>query len=110
MSLSGLQSHNGSMNFENREGMQASRTFAMNFNLVDISIQKPDPEEDRLEYLVTGLIEYDVVITKVRNGEERVQEFSGTIELNGNGFALMRVLGLQRVFRLQLATGELVEN
>jgi hypothetical protein len=110
MGLSGLQSHNGSMTISNREGVQASRSYSMNFNLVDISIQKPNGSENRLEYLVTGIIEYDVELITMRNGQEHIQEFSGTIELNGDGSALMRVLGLQRVFRLQLATGRPIEG
>lgn len=110
MNLSGIQTHNGSMVIRGREGVQASRTFNMTFNLVDITIQKPDANEDRLEYLVTGIIEYDVEMVMFRNGEEVTREFSGTIELDGNGAALMRVLGLQRVIRLQLATGEPVND
>jgi len=106
MSLSGIQTNNGSMIVRGREGVQASRTFNMTFNLLDITIQKPDATEDRLEYLVTGLIEYEVTMVMFRNGEEVTREFSGTLELDGDGSALMRVLGLNRVIRLHLGTGE----
>lgn len=107
MQLSGVQENKGRMALKNRDGgVQASRSYQMLFNLTDISIQKPDASEDRLPFLVTGEIEYEIRIRTMRNGEQETREFAGTIELDGSGQALMRVLGIDRAFRLYLQTGE----
>lgn len=106
MSLNGVQTNSGSMIVRGREDILASRTFNTTFNLLNITIQKPDATEDRLEYLITGEIEYEVIMVMFRNGEEITREFSGTIQLEGDGSALVRILGLNRVIRLNLGSGE----
>jgi hypothetical protein len=109
MTLAGNQSHTGSMTFEGPENT-ASRVYSMNFNLVDITIDKPSGEGDDLEFLVTGLIEYEIEVVTIRNGNEITRNHSGTIELNGDGTALLRVMGFPNVVRLYLATGETVNR
>lgn len=107
MTLAGNQSHYGSMSFQGPEN-SFSRVFTMDFNLVDITIEKPSGDGEDLEYLVTGLIEYEMEVTTIRNGNEVTRTHSGTIELNGDGTALLRVLGFQNIVRLHLATGQVV--
>ncbi|AXJ02085.1 hypothetical protein CYPRO_2847 [Cyclonatronum proteinivorum] len=111
MQLGGIQQNKGSLRITNREGESvAGRQYNMLFSLNDIQIQKPDASEDRLPFLVTGEIDYEITIRTLRDGEVSTREFGGTLELDGNGQALMRVTGLSQVFRLYLQTGEPAER
>lgn len=111
MQLGGIQQNTGSLRITNREGEPvAGRQYNMLFSLNDIQIQKPDASEDRLPFLVTGEIDYEITIRTLRDGEVSTRAFEGTLELDGNGQALMRVTGLSQVFRLYLQTGEPAER
>jgi hypothetical protein len=106
MELAGRQNNTGSMSVTLRDGGMIEREFDLGFEVVDVTISKPGEQEERLEYLVTGNIHYQITLKHTRNGETRLVENRGTIELNGDGSALMRLMGLPRVVRIDLATGE----
>ncbi len=104
MSLNGTQTHSGSMSVTGREGRTMMRAYQMEFQLSDITIERPEGETDLIEALVTGLIEYTIHVRRNVNGEAESNTYTGTIELDG-GEALLRIMGLQRVFFIDLETG-----
>lgn len=106
MELAGRQNNTGSMSVVQRDGGTIEREFDLRFEIVDVTIAKPNREEERLEHLVTGTINYWITLTHTRNGGSRVVESRGSIDLNGDGSALMRLMGLSRVVSIDLATGE----
>lgn len=108
MQLSGEQQHSGNMTLSTNF-REISRNFDVQFNLIDITIERSD-SSDELEYLITGLIEYSMTTESVINGETRSQNFEGVIELTGEGDALMRIMGLNSVYRLDLINGEVLEE
>ncbi|MCH8566710.1 MAG: hypothetical protein LAT67_00545 [Balneolales bacterium] len=110
MSLSGSQQHKGNMSLKNRnDGVRASRDYTALFNLKDITIQKPVEGDEYIEAMVTGNIDYEIAIKAMRNGETETRNFRGTIELNGSGEALLRIMGIERTFNILLENGKTVE-
>lgn len=78
-----------------------------NYKLTNISIEKTALKlEQPLSEGVTGTIDYTVKITKTINGESEVQDLAGTIELDGDGTALLEYLGRNAKFILDLNTGK----
>jgi hypothetical protein len=110
MTLEGSQTGTGSMMVSRPAGGEFSREYTTQLDLVDVTLQEATEDEDRLPYLVSGVIEYQTTITKTVNGEETVNEYSGTIELSENGEALVRFFGLKRTLRLNLANGSRVDS
>jgi hypothetical protein len=110
MTLAGRQNNNGSMSVVLREGGTAEREFDLRFEVVDVTITMPDEENGQLEQHVTGTINYWITLTHTRNGESRVVENRGSIELNGDGKALLRLMGLSRVVSIDLSTGRVNET
>ena len=106
MTLAGRQNNNGTMSVVLREGGTAERGFDLRFEVVDVTITQPDSGTEQLEQHVTGTINYHITITHTQNGDSRVVENRGTIELNGDGSALLRLMGLARVIKIDLTTGE----
>ena len=110
MTLEGSQTGTGMMMISRPNGGEFSREYTTQLDLVDVTLQEATEDEDRLPYLVSGVIEYQTTVTKIINGEETVNEYSGTIELSENGEALVRFFGLKRTLRLNLANGNRVDS
>lgn len=108
MSLNGKQEHSGSMMMRGREGRTMMRMYNMEFDLVDISIERPTDENDLIEASVSGLIEYTVTVRRSDGENYGSHTYTGTIEID-HGMALLRVMGLERTFNIDLVTGGIIE-
>lgn len=108
--LSGSQSSSGDITINNPQRGTMSRSYEMNLQFVDVTIEKALRDADIVEDNISGRIQYETIIIRTVNGEEEVREISGTIELTGNGSALLRIMGLNRVYRINLADGAVSEN
>ena len=107
MTLSGTQTHVGTLEVERGDATR-SRTFSLRLNIVDVSIQKRTTDgEEPLEGRITGTLEYQAEIMLVTaNGTERTNTYRGTVDLEGNGQALVRVMGLRAPIAIDLASGD----
>lgn len=109
MTLEGSQERTGSALIVTRRNGTLERTFSMAMNLVDVSIAVETTEDDTL-YVVSGVLEYAVTVTINKDGDTTTREYSGTIELTEDGYALMRVMGLRHLYRIDLYDGDVVEQ
>jgi hypothetical protein len=98
----------GTQQVESGNDVSRSREFSLRLNIVDVTIQKPtDDGEEPLEGRITGTLEYQAEITlTTANGTERTNTYRGTVELEGNGRALLRIMGLRAPFAINLANGD----
>ena len=113
-SLSGNQVNDGSYALTKADstGAEVSKTgeFHIEFNTVDVTISRTQAEMSDLETEITGTIQYTMSMTTTRNGETLSKEAEGTVELEGNGRALLRFLGLNKVYRVSLRDGEVTDT
>jgi hypothetical protein len=112
--LSGSQSNNGTFEQTRPDsaGVEQTRTgsYDLQFNTVDVTITQVEGETSDLETQITGTIQYTMTMDRVTNGVEESKQVEGTIELEGDGRALLRFLGLRKIYRVSLSDGDVTET
>ncbi len=120
--VEGLETESDTITFEGEQQMEGARHFVndkgrkleMEFraHLVTdgpVYILKPSAT-DSLEHLTYGTLAYKVRMVKRTGDKEVVHEVEGTIEMNGDGSALMRFYGVPQTYRIFLGTGEVQQD
>jgi hypothetical protein len=83
------------------------RSYQIRLNLIDVQIDKEVvTSKGTLEEGVSGLITYSIEMNGTSNGQSREKTISGTIEMTGDGSALLRFDRIEKVLRLGLRSGE----
>ena len=101
--------HNGEGNFRGTRdnGNSVERNYDLEINFLNIEVDKEVVEANRsLEQGVTGSLTYEIHIEKVTNGSTSTKSIVGTIEFNGDGTALLRFEGFQKLFQINLDDGD----
>ena len=115
-SLSGSQVNDGSFEYTKTDSLGEQLTKAGSFhielNTVDVTIAQTASNDDasEVETAVTGTLQYVMSMELSRNGEMETKEAEGTIELEGNGQALLRFLGLRKIYRVSLRDGSVRDS
>jgi hypothetical protein len=109
--LAGTQTKTGTYAKTMGDSLTLEGTYTLNMETVDVTIQASaaagdDGANDEIEAKVTGTIHYTMTMTQTVNGESTIKETEGTIDLEGNGHALLRFLGLNPIYRINLRDGE----
>ncbi|MDX1590400.1 MAG: hypothetical protein R3283_00475 [Balneolaceae bacterium] len=88
----------------------AERSYQVRLNLIDVQIDKAVVQANgNLEEGVTGLITYEIQLQQSMSGENREKTITGTIEMTGDGTALLRFDRITKVLRLGLSDGEVTD-
>ena len=107
--LNGTQTSSGDYSFVRPDTsgneIQVSGTYSMELNTVDVTITQTETEDD-LENQISGQLQYTINMTRTVDGETSEKAIEGTVELEGNGRALLRFNGLRQLYRIQLSDGE----
>ncbi len=86
------------------------RTFEVQFEFQNIQIDKAIVRENgNLEEGITGLITYSMEMTRTKDGDTREKSLTGTIELTGDGSALLRFERFRKTFRIAMRNGSVME-
>jgi hypothetical protein len=103
--LNGTQKNSGSMAGATPNG-DFSREFTLTLNFADVTLDKSFEADSTLETNVTGTITFNMTMKHtLPNGEIREKTNQGSIDLAGNGKALLRIMGIRTLFAINLATG-----
>jgi len=107
LELEGNHHGEGSMIVNTRERGTVERSYSIHIEMVDINVDKAVVQENgNLEEGVTGFLRYQLVMKHNANGQNRERIVEGTIELNGDGTALLRIQQVQKFFTISLRNGE----
>lgn len=107
LELDGNHHGEGSMIVNTRESGTVERSYSIQIELVDISVDKAVVQENgSLEEGVTGFLRYKLVMKHSNNGQNRERTVEGTIELNGDGTALLRIEQVKKFFTISLRNGD----
>ncbi|MFK7847527.1 MAG: hypothetical protein AB8G77_19705 [Rhodothermales bacterium] len=113
-SLRGSQKNDGSFEYTKPDSAGVDQTrsgvYNLEFNTEDVTITQSSSENSDLETQITGTIQYTMTMEKTTNGETEMQDVEGTIELEGNGRALLRFLGLRKIYRVSLDSGDVTDT
>lgn len=107
LTIDGKHNGEGQMSVElPRLERSGERTFEVQFEFQNIQIDKAIVRENgNLEQGITGLITYSMEMTKTKDGDTREKSLSGTIELTGDGSALLRFDRFKNTFLVRLRDG-----
>lgn len=107
VTLEGNHHGEGEMTRTRRNGNEISRTYLIDAEFVDVKLEKEAIiTNDNLEAGVTGTILYSIVLTKTTDGSTHNVTIGGTIEMNGDGSALLRFKKHNRFFIIYLSEGD----
>lgn len=107
--LNGTQTSIGDYSFVRLDSTGTEQTvtgtYSMELTTIDVTVTQTESEED-LENQITGSLQYTINMTRTVNGETADRAVEGTVELEGNGRALLRFNGLRQLYRITLSDGE----
>jgi hypothetical protein len=95
----GDQTSSGTMRVNGADSTERSFTVRMRTDNVTVTRARAS---QGLETTLTGTLHYDVVLKRPGQDEKRA---TGTIDLTQDGKALMRFMGLKKVYKIDLASG-----
>lgn len=113
LSIDGFHSGEGLFTQIRMDGTQLNREYLLDLNYLDIRINKPLVLRNRnFRSGVNGAFSYENTIRQAGNGSEgqRTKIINGTVELNGDGTALLKFREQFDTFRLRLANGEVFDD
>lgn len=101
--------HNGEGNFEGTtdDGNTLKRDYTLEVNFLNLEIDKSMVKQNQnLQEGVTGTLTYELIVEKTRNGSSSTKTIRGTIEMNGDGTALLRFERFSKLFQINLNDGD----
>ncbi len=111
--LSGAQTKEGTFARTMGDSLTVEGSYTLTMETVDVTISQTaladdstGGDDDDLETNVSGTISYQMTLTETINGETTIKETEGTIDLAGDGHALLRFLGLNPIYRVNLRDGQ----
>lgn len=100
--------HHGEGNFSGitSDSLEASRNFMVDIEFSNVEIIKDTIEVNgNLEQGVTGTLTYSIVLSKTLDGVTDQEIIEGTIDMDGDGTALLRFKKVAKTIRFSLKNG-----
>jgi hypothetical protein len=107
LTIDGFHSGEGFFTLLRADGSELQREYLLDINFLDIRIDKAIVSRNRnFRDGVTGAFSYEATIRQTANGTDaQTKTVNGTVELNGDGTALLKFRDLFNTFRLRLDDG-----
>lgn len=88
------------------DSVQVSKDFTVDIDFMNVEIVKDTVEANgNLEEGVTGTLTYSIILNKSRGDQSDQKVIEGTIELDGDGTALLRFKRIAKTIRFSLKDG-----
>ena len=106
VSIDGKHHGEGSASGITRDSVEASRNFTVDIEFLNVEIEKDSVlANGNLEQGVTGTLTYSIILNKIVGDEANNEVIEGTIELTGDGTALLRFNKVAKIVRFSLKDG-----
>ncbi|MDZ7690956.1 MAG: DUF5666 domain-containing protein [Balneolaceae bacterium] len=109
LQIDGVHNGNGFLEVERPNGNILERSYQLEINFLNIEIDK-ELSQRGLEQGVTGTLSWEMIIDKNNNGNESTKTLRGTIEMNGDGTALLRFQSFLKIFQVNLDNGDVKDQ
>lgn len=107
LTIEGVHNGRGNTQITTESGNQLERDYQLEINFLNIEITKAVVQQNQsLEQGVFGTLTYEMVIEKTRNGSSSGKTMRGTIEMSGDGTALLKFERFKKLFQINLDNGE----
>lgn len=111
LTLDGFHSGEGIFTQTLPSGTVAEREYLLDMNYLDIRVKKSLVQANRnFRKGVNGALSYESTIRETNGSQEEAKIVNGTIELNGDGTALLQFREQIEPYRLRLDDGELFDE
>lgn len=111
LTIDGFHSGEGSFTQIRPDGDEIDREYLLDINYLDIQIDKAIVQSNRnFRKGVYGALSYESTVRELGNSSPDTKIINGTIELNGDGTALLKFREQFDTFRLQLKNGEVFDE
>lgn len=107
-SFEGQQEDQGVFKLTTAGGEASEHTYHAWFQTENVTYARGSTAAD-LESALTGQMHYRVTMKRTKGDDTREKEVTGTITLEGNGQALLRMQGLRQLYRIDLRSGAVAE-
>ncbi len=111
LTLDGFHSGEGTFRLHPPGGTAIEREYQLDINYLDIRIQKEVVQNNRnFRSGVNGALSYESTVRQAHNGASESKIVNGTLELNGDGTALLKFREQFDTFRLRMDNGEVFDE
>lgn len=111
LSIDGVHNSNGNIKVDNRvENKAFERSYDLEINFLSIEIEKPSNGSIDLSRGVTGTLSWEMTIHKSSNGNSSSKTLRGTVEMSGDGTAMLRFQNLLKRFQVNLNNGDVKDQ
>ena len=111
LTLDGFHSGEGTYHLHPPEEASIEREYQLDINYLDIRIQKTVVQNNRnFRSGVNGALSYESTVRQTHNGASESKIVNGTLELNGDGTALLKFREQFDTFRLRMDNGEVFDE
>lgn len=107
--INGVHNGRGTLELQRPDGDVLQRSYSLEINFLNIEIEKA-VAQDGLQHGVTGTVSWEMEIEKSVAGRTESKSLRGTIELVGDGTALLRFRDFFKRFQLNLHDGEVKDH
>ncbi len=105
ITINGSHAGHGDFQMTNKDGVQISKVYDLNLKLLNVSIDKSSITSKDLTQGVTGTLSYDLTFHKTRDTTAVDKHITGTIDMNGDGTALLKFAHFTNRYLINLKTG-----
>lgn len=109
LQIDGVHNGNGFLEVKRPNGDLLERSYQLEINFLNIEIDK-ELSQRGLEQGVTGTLSWEMIIDKHTSGNESTKTMRGTIEMNGDGTALLRFQNFLKIFQVNLDNGDVKDQ
>ncbi|HKJ34101.1 MAG TPA: hypothetical protein VKA34_19880 [Balneolales bacterium] len=111
LTLNGSHTAYGEIQMTDSTNQQLHKKYSLRLKLINVTISKDSLYHDKnLENAITGVLNYDVKIRQVNDSTKVDQSFTGTVNLNGNGYALLKFVNFPKKFLVNLKNGDIKQD
>jgi hypothetical protein len=111
LSIDGVHNSNGHIEVDKpAENNIVERSYDLEVNFLNIEIEKPSSGPIDLSTGVTGSLSWEMNIEKTANGNSTSKTLRGTVEMSGDGTALLRFQNLFKRFQINLTNGDVKDQ
>lgn len=110
LNIDGVHNGKGTVTIEPSSGNTIERSYELEINFLNIEIQKSQSGEINVERGVSGTLSWEMTIDKTTGQGSDSKTIRGTIELSGDGTALLRFENLLKLFQVNINDGDVKDQ
>ena len=110
ITINGSHYEHGNFELVNKDSIPVTKVYDLKVKLLNVNILKSSITSHDLSTGVTGILSYKLTMHKTQDTTAVERHMSGTIDLNGNGTALLKFAHFTNRFLINLSNGKVTSN